>query len=349
MTEHAEVLGSEGRGIVSRIDGALEFADKLLSTNPLFSRANPLVGDRIKKLKEQNRHYLAHEYFNRDWHPMHFATMAEWLEPAKLQWACSANYLDAIDALNLTADQQAFLNEIPDPMFRQSVRDFMVNQQFRKDYWVKGARRLSTLDQTEALRQQRVVLGQPRVDVSLKVLGALGEAALQESVYAPILDELADLKPRSLAQLERAVQPQRINFAQLLQAVLVLSGAGGLLPVQDDEVTSTLRPRTDRLNTHLMHKARSSSELSYLVSPVTGGGVAVGRMQQLFVLARQSGRQQPADWAAFAWSLLVAQGQRLIKEGKTLERPEDNLAELTAQAQTFAEKQLPVLRALQVA
>lgn len=91
MTEHAEVIGSEGRGIVSRIDDAIEFADKLLATNPLFARANPLVGDRIQKLKEQNRHYLAHEYFNRDWHPMHFATMADWLEPAKVSYACSAN------------------------------------------------------------------------------------------------------------------------------------------------------------------------------------------------------------------------------------------------------------------
>lgn len=79
MTEHAEVLGAEGRGIVSRIDGALVFAEKLMETNPAFSRANPLVGERLKKMKENNRHYLAHEYFNRDWHPMHFATMAEWL------------------------------------------------------------------------------------------------------------------------------------------------------------------------------------------------------------------------------------------------------------------------------
>jgi hypothetical protein len=30
------------------------------------------------------------------------------------------------------------LNELPDPTFRQSVRDFMVNQQFRRDYWIKG-------------------------------------------------------------------------------------------------------------------------------------------------------------------------------------------------------------------
>ena len=131
MTEHAEVIGAEGRGIINRINDAIDFAEKLLATNPLFSRANPLVGDRIKKLKEQNRHYLAHEYFNRDWHPMHFSTMAEWLAPSKVQYACSANYLDHIDAINISNEQAEFLKEIPDSMFRQSVRDFVVNQQFR--------------------------------------------------------------------------------------------------------------------------------------------------------------------------------------------------------------------------
>ncbi len=37
--------------------------------------------------------------------------------------------------------------------------------------------------------------------------------------------------------------------------------------------------------------------------------------------------------------------QRLIKEGKTLETPEDNLAELTAQAEVFQDKLLPILKA----
>lgn len=209
MTEHAEILGSEGsegRGIVSRIDGAIDFAEKLLATNPLFSRANPLVGDRIKKLKDQNRHYLAHEYFNRDWLPMHFATMAEWLEGAKVQYACSAHYLDHIDAINLSSDQQTFLKDIPDLMFRETTRDFMVNQQFRRDYWVKGARKLNTLEQLEALRAQKVILTVHRPDVSLKVTGSLGEANMSENVYAPILDLLADHKPKTIGQIEQALK-----------------------------------------------------------------------------------------------------------------------------------------------
>lgn len=348
LTEHAEVLGSDGAGIVSRIDSALAFADQLLAANPAYARTNPQIAERIKMIKGQDRHYVAHEYFNRDWQPMAFAKMAQWLAPAKLEWACSANYLDAIDAVNLTAEQQALLQSIPDPMFRQTTRDFCVNQQFRKDYWVKGARKLSTLEQVEALRAQRVILAQPRADVSLKVNGSLGEANLQDAVYGPILDQLADHKPKSLGELEKVLQPCGLRFAQINEAIMVLSSAGVVFAVQDDAATQKARKHTERLNTHLMMKVRSSNELNYLASPVTGGGVSVPRFQQLFLLAKQQGHKQPQDWVNFVWNLLAMQNQRLLKEGRALDTAEENLVELTAQAHEFAEKRLPILKALQV-
>jgi SAM-dependent methyltransferase len=347
MTEHAAAMGSSGAGIVSRIDGALDFADKLMATNPIFSRANPTVGDRVKALRSQNRHYLAHEYFNRDWHPMHFATMAQWLEPAKVSFACSANFLDHVDAINLSTEQQTLLKEIPDAMFRETVRDFMVNQQFRKDYWVKGERKLSALDKSEGLRAQQVLLTAHRADVSLKVSGALGEANMQAAVYNPILDALADHKAKSLGQLE-ALLKDKVPFAQIVQAILVLCGAGHLSLVQDAQLAQKAKKTTDRLNQHLIQKARSSAEISYLTSPVTGGGIVVPRFAQLFLQAITQGKKQPAEWAQHVWQILAAQGQRILKEGKTLESIDDNLVELTEQAQSFAAKQLPILKALQI-
>jgi SAM-dependent methyltransferase len=348
LTEHSEVMGASGQGIVPRIDAALAFADKLFAANPAFARANPAIEERVKKIKGQNRNYVAHEYFNRDWLPMNFAEMGRWLEPAKLGFACSANYLDFVDAINLSTEQQALLNEIPDGMFRQTVRDFMVNQQFRKDYWVKGARTLSPLERSEGLRAQKVLLTTHRPDVSLKVNAALGEATMNETVYTPILDALADNKPKTLAQLELAVQSKGVNFAQLIQAVMLLTGAGHLASVQDEAAIPKARKHTDKLNNYLMLKARASSDIAYLASPVTGGGFTVQRFSQLFTLAINNGKKQPAEWAQFAWSILVAQGQRIMKDGRTLETPEENLAELTEQANAFATKQLPVLKALQI-
>lgn len=349
MTEHAEIVGADGVGIVSRIDGALDFTEKLLATNPLFARANPLIADRISKIKGLNRHYLAHEYFNRDWHPMHFATMAKWLEPAKLTYACSAHYLDYVESVNLTPEQQAFLKDIHDPMFKQTVLDFMVNQQFRKDYWVKGARRLTPLEQAQGLREQHLIMTVHRPDVALKVTGALGEATLTDTIYSPILELMADHKVRSITQIEQALKDAGITFAQLIQAVLVLCGNGTLSAVQGDAATTKAKKHTDKLNTHLMLKARSSNDISALASPVTGGGITVSRFQQLFVLALQQGKQKPEDWAAFVAQLLAAQGQKIVKEGKPLDTPEENMTELMGQAHEFAVKQLPILKALQIA
>jgi SAM-dependent methyltransferase len=348
LTEHSKVMGVSGEGILKLIDGGLNFTDKLLATNPNYLKANPALAEWSQGLKIENRNYLAHEYFNRNWLPMSFSKMAQWLGPAKVDFACSANFLDHIDQINLTPEQQTFLKEIPDAMFKQTVRDFMVNQRFRRDYWVKGARRLSPLEQVEALRVQKFLSTIQRADVSLKVTGALGEATLQGAVYNLVLDVLANHKPQTLGQLEQVLKSQNIGFTQLVQATLILSDREILVAVQDEADISKVRKKTDKLNAFLMNKARSSADITYLASPVTGGGMAVGRFNQLFMLALVQGKKLPAEWAHFTWHLLAAQGQKILKEGKALETPEDNLAELTAQATTFAEKQLPIVKALQI-
>lgn len=348
MTEHAQILGSEGGGIVSRIDGAIDFTEKLLATNPAFSRATPQVAERLKSMKEHNRHYLAHEYFNRDWHPMHFGTMADMLEGAKLQYACSAHYLNHIDNVNLTAEQQAFLQEIPDRNFSQSVRDFMVNEQFRRDYWVKGARTLSSLEQLEALREQQVLLITPRENVSLQTNGALGEVTMSEAIYNPILDLLADHKIRSLGQIEQQLKISSISVQNIIQSCMVLIGAGNLALAQNGKLTETVKQQSQQLNAYLCKKARSSNDNSYLASPVTGEGFAVSRIRQLFIAAINDGKKQPKEWAEYALQVLNLQNQKLIKNGKTLELDEENLAELNLEAKEFKTKWVPILQALQI-
>ena len=348
MTEHASVMGSTGKGVVSKIDSALEFAQKLLDTNPMFARANPSVVDRLKKVASQDRNYLAHEYFNKDWHPMHFATMSQWLSPAKIEFACSAHYLDHIDAVNLSTQQQALLKEIPDATFKESVRDFMVNQQFRRDYWIKGARKLSAIEQAAVIKQHKLVLISPREDISLKIAGSLGEANMSEAIYAPILDLMSDHKTRSIQEIASKVQSKSINFAQVVQAAMVLVGSGHMASVHSEAQIAKAKQTSAKLNKALIDRARFSAEISFLASPVTGGGIAVNRFQQLFLLAMRNGKKQPQDWASEVWAVLSAQNQRLIKEGKTLESAEDNVQELVSQANDFARKRLPILKALEV-
>lgn len=349
LLAHGEVLAARGQGILNRIDAALDFAERLFAIEPAYVEANPQVRERIGRMRTQNRHYLAHEYFNRDWHPMSFAKMAEWLAPAKMGFAACAHYLDHVDVINLSEAQQTFLREIPDPMFRQFVRDFVCDTRFRRDYWIKGVREPGAFERREALRAQRLMLVEPRQTVELTVQGSLGEATLIEDVYRPILDCLADHKPMSLGQIEDAVAAKGVVFAQVLEAALILVGKGDAAIVQDEAACDRAKPACDRLNRHLMQKARGSNDFTYLASPVTGGGISVDRFQQLFLLARQQGRKKPQEWAQAVWQDLDALGQRLTKGGKTLERAEDNLDELNRLAAAFAKRRLPILKALQIA
>ncbi|WP_313074039.1 class I SAM-dependent methyltransferase [Melaminivora sp.] len=332
----------------ARVQAALQFSEALLAAKPNYLRLAPHLTERLENIAKQNPQYLAHEYFNREWNCMYFTDVVDALEPAKLEWACTAVPLDTVDALNLEAQAQGFLKNIQHPLLREQARDYFVNQQFRKDLFLRGAIRLSPAQQREELLSTRFVLMRPAGDVSMKVTGALGEAALQEAIYQPLVQALAADAgaPKPLRKL--AGQLPQMGWPQLLQALTVLVGMEAAAPCQPEDAERSVRVRCRALNRHLCDRSLFSGEVVNLASPVTGGGVVVPRFQQLFLLARELGHKRPQEWAQYAWQALAVQGQRIIKEGRPLETEEDNLAELTAQAQAFASGQLPVLKALQV-
>jgi SAM-dependent methyltransferase len=349
MAEHAALMGAPANGIVPRIEAALGFAQKLLQAGAGYGKANPSIATRLDSIAKQDRQYLAHEYFNRDWMPVSFARMSHQLSELKLTYACSAYLLDHIDAINLSAEQLRLLEEVPDRMFRESVRDFVVNQQFRRDYWVRGARTMPMLERAEQLRALRFVLGTARKDVQLKAKGTLGEANLNAALYTPLLDLLGDYRARSFHEIEQALAGQGINFLQIMQMVTVLSGTGVLGPVQDDDAIAAATPRTAALNRRLRQHARASNTIPYHASPLTGGGVVVARVEQLFLLAREAGSAEPAEWARFALDLFAQQGEKVLRAGQPIEAADEQLAELVRQAHAFHEFRLPLLKALRVA
>lgn len=79
------------------------------------------------------------------------------------------------------------------------------------------------------------------------------------------------------------------------------------------------------------------------------GGVNVRRFHQLFLMALEQGKKKPEELAGFVAQILAAQGQKISKDGKPLETAEENLAELTTQANEFALNSLPLYKALQIA
>ena len=349
MVAHLEATGSRALGLAASGAAALDFAAELLATQPLFALAHPKLAQLIEQMKGQDKVYLSHEFLSRDWAPMSFSRIAELLAPARLEFACAATYQDVIGIRTLSPEKQAMLQKCPTPALRESLLDLMVNRQFRRDYWIKGARRLSEQERLRSLRGIGVILMRLRHDVSLRHAGYDLEFTLNPAICNPILDFLADHRPRTLGEIEAAVSPRGIEFPQVVDLVMALVDSGDLAPVHDTTAARSAKKQTDRLNTFLFDKARYSANYSLMASPVTGGGaVGVDRILQFFCGAIRDGRKQAADIAAYTLPLCRAAGVGITQGDKLLQSPEEGLRELTSRAAFFLEKQLTLLRALQV-
>lgn len=335
LAEHASTA-SRNQPIVDRIQAALSFAEQLSATRPGYLQDHPKVAGELGKLRELDQRYLAHEYFSGNWQPMHFSAVAERLAAAELQFACSAFYSEAVDALHMDPTQRSLLAAIDDPVFRQTARDFLVNQRFRRDFWVKGGgNRLSGKERTAALRDERVVLvaHQPELPLKIRAILALDEAGT-EATKAAVLAVLGDRRPKRLGDIAKILPD--IPFDRLVDAVMLLVGYARVSAAQDDTVVATVEGRTRKLNARLLEWSKTDAEIQCLTSPITGGGVRVSRPHRLFLAAGSRGTDDPKEWARSALPFVTSQHRV-------------DIADLAAEAQTFSEGELLSLKALRVA
>jgi len=299
-TQHAARLAPDGATTVERIEAALEFMARLLDTNPQYATTNPRVAERFERMRRADRRYLAHEYFNRDWQPVHFSAVAALFAEAGLEHACAAHLRDQLDGLLLTREQQAVIAAIPDPHYRETVRDFATNRQFRRDYWVRTPRPIAAEARQALWRETRIVLVSRPDDIPAKVVGERGEVRLDEGLHRAVMDALGDHAPHTVGGVEQALAVPSGGFDELSEAVFALAAFGHVMIAQGDAAIARCRPRAARLNALLLDRARSSDDIDFLASPVTGGGVAVDWLDQLVIGAIFRGATTPAACAADA-------------------------------------------------
>lgn len=333
-------------GVAGRVDGALKFTESLLQANPAYAKAVPGLDGRLKGIMAHDRHYLAHEYFNREWNCMYFTDVVDELSAAKLEYAGSAAPMDLVDEVNLSPEASAFLKKIDKPLLREQVRDYFINQQFRRDLYMRGIPRLNPGEQREKLLSTRFALLRLQETVPMTVMGALGEGKLHEDVYKPVLAALAakEYTPKTLRELLK--ECPKLNYQQVLQALIVLTQATHVAPCQSETVSKKVRKTCEALNMHLYERAKYGNQIVNVASPVLGGGIIVDRIGQLFLLARHNKHPDPV---LYAWEVLSFGGEVLIKDGAALVGAEANIAELKLRYEKFVKEQLAILKAVGVA
>lgn len=330
-----------GGGTIGRVESALDFMGRLDATGAGYFANNPGAKTRLERLRGQNKNYLAHEYMNAGWTPFYHSEVADEFAAAKVGYLGTATILESLDVVNLSPEQQKLLAEIEDPAVRETIRDYITDQVFRRDVYVKGRVPHTAATSRAAWMATTFCLTAARQSVELKIKGALGEAQLQPDVYTPILDALA-LGPKLLSTLVADKSIGGMEWAKLTQALTVLVGAGHVQPVEDGgRANPEAAKRAKAFNLAVSARAAVDGELLFLAAPAFRGGLNVDRLAQLFVAALARGE----DPVQSAWKAFASQNQRLMKDGKALATPEENLAELKARYAEFQEKTAPGLKA----
>jgi len=346
----------DAKGLLGRIEGALSFANELVQAQARFFQINPSVVERLKAISGQDRRYLAHEYFNADWHPTPFSELASSLNQAKLSFGASANLLDHIEKLHVTEAGAQLLAKEKHVVLRETLRDYLVNQQFRRDIFIRGPRSLPLLERTKHLHDLAVVSLCDLSTIPMTIPGLVGEIKLSENIYRPIIETIQEIESSkrsmdescTLAMIEekiRQLTATPINFAQIVQATTVLVHQGKLGLAQRSEFVRSSQSHCDRLNTWIIRQSAASGDIGFLASPIVGG-VAVSRIEQLVMLVRSKESDNLNTIATTIWKILEGQGQRLTKNGQALKDEAENIEEMKLQVATFLKDKYPILKRL---
>jgi SAM-dependent methyltransferase len=270
--------------VPSKVEAGLAFGQRIRRLDATYFRANPLLGKYLDDIMPLSRNYLAHEYFNADWWSFFFAKVAEQLAPFNMTFAGSARIMDHLDEHNFTPDMRVEIDKLDDIVARETLKDFFLNTQFRRDLFVRDA--TQPANRIEALLNVPIAAAVLPANVH-RVAGTspLGEVRPRADVMLAIVTALNE-GPASAAQLIEHPAVREMAPDSVLETLLMLAALGAAEPAMPSETLPARKARTDALNDVLWARSLLRDEVHATASPVTGGAVGLPRMEQLFLLAR---------------------------------------------------------------
>lgn len=299
-----------------QFDAALGFLHRLNEAGAGYFAVNSAAGQHLGMMATQDRRYLSHEYLNTHWEPLGHAQVAKDLARAKLGYAGSATIPQNFDDLAVRAELRPILTEIADPTLAETVRDFAVNQVFRRDVFVRGPETMPRAEAEAEMRRLRFILLVPREDASLAIPVPLGELRHDPGLGLPILDALAAGAP-SLGEIAAMPEMARHDFGTLSRFLALLVASNQAHPLVDSSEEG--RATAGRLNRAVARRMELDESLFYLAAPAVGQGVAADSLDRLVLAGLLTGDRdgQPPDAEAlsgFVAKALTGFGRSVLAE-----------------------------------
>lgn len=336
---------SQSTNPLSKVQEALTFSENMLNQKPAFAKHNPVAMTKIQDLKKSDFNYLIHEYMNQDWQCFSFQQINRLMEDIKLTFACSLDLNQFFEEINLTQEQQQFLDGIQAPVLKEQCRDYFYQNTFRRDLFVRGKRSLTAAQAQHKLRNMAFVMLKSAKTMPTKVNGLLGEFDLLPEIYVPIYEEFAkaDYQPLTLAELEEKLP--NLNYGAILNALIMLFHLNLVSPCQTTSPNQKLLKQCHKINHYILEQSVYHQRYQVLATPITGMGFPINYYDQLFFRAYfLENLDTPSSISKFSQTELEKTGQFLLDaEGKAITEKKESLALFKSKAQAFLEEEKPTI------
>ena len=329
---------------IDQAHGGFALLERLAETQAIaVVPENPFL-DHIRKAADvRYGSYLAHEYMNAVWQPMYFREVAQDLSAARLKFIGSANIFDNYPGMCLSEEQRAIVDSMPDPILRETVRDYCQAKLLRRDIFVRGPRRLEP-DRTAAIlgEQWFTLIGDPD-KIVFKVRPPRGEAELPADRYGPVIEALKD-GPKPIGHL--AQLPAQTGGKPMMPVELagILTASGWAMPI-GPTLGAPDPQRAGRFNAALARRMRTSMTFERLAfaAPVFRMGLPIDGFEALMLADWLDGMQDAETLAQAIWQRVQARGEDIVHEGEAITDPEQRTQHLMRRANGFLNVTIPRL------
>ena len=332
-------------GIVGRVNQSIDFVEQVISANAGYFRANPDLAHRLELIKSQNRHYLSHEYFNEHWRPESFSEIHDTFAQAKMSFGASANIIENLEGISIPIEAVGLLNRIEDNVLRETTKDYFANQQFRRDIFVKGVRKLTHAEVSDEIQDLGfIMIGNP-LHPPLSIRTPEGEAELLPSVYEPIVNILKNIGhvAFSLREMQNHKKCMNLSEWQIWEALLILVGTGFIAPLAQSQTAAEDATASLLLNLEICRRSRYSEIMQFLAARIIGSAISISRIEQLILLGMSNSKEEVVSYVL---EILKAQGEKLFVDGATSETDEQNYSQLEKIVDCFEKEKLLILKAV---
>jgi SAM-dependent methyltransferase len=282
-------LTKDGQNTLERAQVGLDWLNKLKSAKVKYFRDNPTLAEAVEELERADPRYMAHEYFNENLRAFYFAELRALMEPRGLKFAgCARLFLNMVD-LTVPAELQDEFRNVSSRAELEAKRDFIRNETFRRDVWVKGEP-LKTEEEWLEINQN-LVFGtlEPAPNIDRDVAFGDIQLSYKNEPFDSVLNLVA-AQGTSVASMENTPALESLSPWTRTEAARLLA-AGGQVMCFSGETKAEKVPKGAKLSMPAVNRGMIK-ELGLtvpriaLAAPNAGTGIELANIDAILLLAR---------------------------------------------------------------